>query len=196
MTVKTALLTTIGTIGISSAAMADSASNNTPGGWASTGSYSSAIVLGAVSSIDSIVVNFAHTYSSDLDIQITATNGATFDLWNNNGWFNNFGTSSTNDLAVCLPVNYWFGATGIPNSTYFSGSPNPIPGGQANQIAANTWTLGALAAGTYTITMSDTVGGDGANILGWTINYTAVPAPGAMALLGVAGLVGYRRRRS
>ena len=195
MKAKSALIASIATVGIASSAMADSVSNNTPGGWASTGSYSTVIVLPAVTSIDSIVVNFAHTVSSDLDISITGPGGASFDLWNNNGFFNNFGTSASNDLAVNLPAAYWWGQTGIPNSTYFSGSPDPIPSGQANQIAANTWTGGALPAGNYTITMSDTVGGDGANILGWTINYTAVPTPGAMALLGLAGMVGRRRRR-
>jgi MYXO-CTERM domain-containing protein len=38
-------------------------------------------------------------------------------------------------------------------------------------------------------------GGEGGNLYANSFLVTAVPAPGAIALLGVAGLVGARRRR-
>lgn len=38
-------------------------------------------------------------------------------------------------------------------------------------------------------------GGDGGNLYANSLQVTAVPAPGAIALLGVAGIVGVRRRR-
>ena len=52
------------------------------------------------------------------------------------------------------------------------------------------------AAGTWRLHVSDTATGDTGAILQYSLHFTAVPAPGALALLGLAGLAGRRRRRA
>jgi MYXO-CTERM domain-containing protein len=76
-----------------------------------------------------------------------------------------------------------------------------------NPLATNTLNLGSAADNAATVTVRiralvDSVNssnvfqaGGTARIDNVMINGTAVPAPGALALLGVAGLVGSRRRR-
>ena len=56
---------------------------------------------------------------------------------------------------------------------------------------------GNLSAGTYVVLSSTQLpSGTSAAGLSSSLTFTAVPAPGAMALLGAAGLVGGRRRRA
>jgi len=50
-------------------------------------------------------------------------------------------------------------------------------------------------AGTWRVTISDNAGGDTGEVLGVTLTLFNVPAPGAAAVLGLAGLAGLRRRR-
>jgi hypothetical protein len=47
----------------------------------------------------------------------------------------------------------------------------------------------------FKLYVSGAGGGDGGNMYANSFLVTAVPAPGALALLGVAGIVGARRRR-
>lgn len=63
-------------------------------------------------------------------------------------------------------------------------------GGSFGTLASGTTSVN-LAAGTYTFwsDFSNAGSADG------TVNFTFAPAPGAIALLGAAGLVGTRRRR-
>ncbi len=49
--------------------------------------------------------------------------------------------------------------------------------------------------GEYTIYLGDSAGGDEGSLAWWTVTIEyAVPAPGAMALLGLAGFARRRRR--
>ena len=56
-------------------------------------------------------------------------------------------------------------------------------------------TSGTLQAGTYRFQYTNGGGGSQNRTL-FNLSFSAVPAPGAIALLGVAGLVGARRRRA
>jgi MYXO-CTERM domain-containing protein len=57
--------------------------------------------------------------------------------------------------------------------------------------------LGSLSggAGTWSLKFYDWDVDASGTFTGWTLNYNAVPTPGALALLGFAGLIGTRRRR-
>ena len=72
----------------------------------------------------------------------------------------------------------------VPTGTFYSPGDNPI----AEQFV--------LEAGTSSVAFGAAVGPDGGfgGFYG-TIAFTAVPAPGAVALLGLAGIVARRRRR-
>ncbi|MHC4810893.1 MAG: hypothetical protein ACYTEV_11075 [Planctomycetota bacterium] len=148
-----------------------------------------------VASIDSISIDMAHTWGADLIVGIAGdTNGAIFDLLNENA----SSTSGNYDLGLVggdgslgNVAPYEFVEVGTPVGSIGAGD---FLGGLSG-LQANAWTGGALAADTYTLSISDTAGGDGGAIGELTITYT-IPAPGAMALLGLAGLAGTRRRRA
>jgi MYXO-CTERM domain-containing protein len=181
---------------IASGAAADSASNNTQISWAAAATgvvYSQSIALPNLVSIDSIVVNIAHTWVGDLDMVVVGPGGtANLTLLGSAAGFgpsNNLGSGAANSFALTLPYTFAQAGTAWPS-----------PSGTANisnvpVYAATSWIAGPQAAGNYTLTISDLAAGDGGFVNGWTINYT-VPAPGALALMGLAGVVGGRRRRA
>lgn len=148
-----------------------------------------------VASIDSISIDMAHTWGADLIVGIAGdTNGAIFDLLNENNSSNSGNydlglVAGSGALANVAPYEFLESGTpvgSIPNTGFLGG---------LSGLQANAWTGGALAADTYTLSITDAIGGDGGGIGNLTITYT-IPAPGAMALLGLAGLAGTRRRRA
>jgi len=149
--------------------------------------------LPAVASIDSITVDLAHTWGADIDLSVSGTNGSSFVLLNNNTMSGGSGNwdaglvAGNSTLGNVAP--YEFQQTG----TAFSSLTQAMILGGESDIQAQSWTAGPLAAATYTVTYDDQVGGDGGSVGNVTIVYT-VPAPGAMALLGLAGLTSRRRR--
>jgi len=187
------ILSLIAVAGMAGVASADVVTSNVPGSWPATpgtGSYTDTLSVPAAASIDYITFRMSHTWSSDLIISVASTNGATFSLLNRP-------TTGSRDLGVLaggvlVPAEYFFVASGANAWGALAGT--QIPAGAGNSYNALSWTGGPLAAGDYTITMTDTIGGDGAVIEGWSIGYT-VPAPGAAALLGLGGLIVGRRRR-
>ena len=77
-------------------------------------------------------------------------------------------------------------------------SPNnytPDPDGAAG-LGSLAGFDGSTVNGAYTIYIGDSAGGDVGALSWWSvrIEYTEIPAPGALALLGLAGLAGRRRR--
>jgi len=192
MTKTIAIMAILAAAGV---ANADEAISNVAGGWPSspgTGAYTDILSLPAAQSIDFITITMSHTWSNDLVISVTGDNGSTFSLLANPA-------TGSRDLGqldgqgLLIPAQYFFvNGTGV---AFGSVAGLQIPAGAGNSYNAISWTGGALAAGNYTISMSDTVGGDGAVINGWSIGYT-VPAPGALALLGLGGLAVARRRRA
>lgn len=182
----------IAALSLASIASADMVTNTYDITWASgdTGEiFSDAIALPEVASIDAITLDISHTWSADLLITLTSPTGDVFDLMNNNGGNTDMGINAADgSLANVAPYTYLESGSG--NGTFFGGA--PLGGGTYD---ANAWASGGWAAGDWTLSVSDTVGGDGGSIGDVTIMYT-IPAPGALALLGLAGLAGSRRRRA
>ena len=109
----------------------------------------------------------------------------------------------------------------VSGSLFYSGASNlSLVTNSASSHYGNVYFNMDLAAGTYTVTMQDSYGDgwtwnsyqggltiSGSNVSGGvasgtvtgssaSFSFTVLPAPGAMALLGLAGLAGRRRRRA
>jgi MYXO-CTERM domain-containing protein len=151
--------------------------------------------LGAVASVESISLNLATTWGGDFEITLTASDGSSYEFMNDN---QNGGSSTNYDLGqvagdgtLANVATYVFVASGggswDPGATGFAG---------AGTYNANAFPAGGFAAGTWNILVNDDAGGDISSVGNFTMNYTAVPAPGALALLGLGGLAVTRRRRA
>ena len=103
---------------------------------------------------------------------------------------------SLND-SIAFVGGFWDAAPGVggaPGSESGSGPFNGAPGGVAGgPFVLTTGDLYVEIYDTFNDAGVDQIMGPGSTI---TIEYTRIPAPGALALLGVAGLVGIRRKRA
>jgi hypothetical protein len=210
MKAKTALIASIASVGIASAANADVASfsNVTPitiqFGAASV--YPSNIlvsgIVGTVTDINVTLTGFTHPYVYDVDILLVGPTGANIIPMSDIGVF---GTTASNanitldDQGVAFPG----GAGAIPSGNYIptnngAGDPFAAPAPAPSGLTALSTFNGLDPNGTWSLyVMDDFTTDDGSISGGWSIQitYTPVPAPGAMALLGLAGMVGRGRRR-
>lgn len=146
--------------------------------------------LGAVQSIDSVVITLAHSWASDIDFSLTSSAGTVFDLTSDNGAGVDLGDGGS--LLAGVGTYTFVMANGFGNWGQF-GFNLPAPSGTYD---AETWQAGPFTAGTWNILLVDDAGGDDGAVGSVTINYTAVPAPASVALLGLGGLVATRRRRA
>jgi len=161
--------------------------------WTSTGGANVGFALPELLSVKSITLDLAHTWGNDMDIIVTGPGGEVYDLMLNeiadNG-SGNFDMGLVAGSGALANVDaYVFVAPGGGSPTWPGGF---APGGVYD---ANLWHAGSVAAGAWTLVVTDAVAGDGGSVGDLTIVYNVIPAPGALALLGVAGLVSRRRRR-
>lgn len=161
---------------------------------AGPGSASSSIVITDAGSVQDLTVTLTgmnHTWVGDLII--TLSNGSSsIDLINRTG----NGPTSTFGFSWNLDGDYTFDDAAGQS---FEGFGNPgtgvilSSGSYAPEGALSSFNGGSLA-GTWTLSISDNATGDTGGLSGWTL--TNVPAPSAVALLGLGGLVAGRRRRA
>ncbi len=161
--------------------------DNAPGGG------SSAIVIGSGGNVQDLTVTLlgaTHTWVGDLTISLS-NGSSTVNLAARPG----VGGGSTFGFAWNLAGDYTFadGAAQTWASIGAQTSAFNLPSGTyAPAQALSTFNGGSLA-GTWTLRIVDAAGGDTGGIQGWTL--TNVPAPSALALLGLGGVVAGRRRR-
>lgn len=161
--------------------------------------YQTTFDLPAIQSIDSAYFDFAHSFLSDMHLTLQAPNGDLFlfargrDAANEPPYNAPFDGGDLGDGGSELAgvERYFFAENGsVWNDG--DGGTAPLPGDTHESI---DWFSGPYAAGSWTLTVEDAwdTADDGAlGSLG--VNYT-VPAPGAVALLGLGGLAAIRRRR-
>lgn len=170
--------------------------DNNPGGIVST------IVVGdsfQITDLSFAIVGLTHTWAGDLVATVThVDSGISIDLFNRVGRVNTgFGDSSD------FGGTYVFGdgeAGDLWAAAAAAGGTAIIPGGGYRTTGANSSAFTSILAlfagvnvsGTWQLKISDLAAGDTGGFEGWEIR--AVPAPGALALLGLAGLAGRRRR--
>ena len=166
---------------------------------ASTGGLAGAMVsdtfsLGAVASIDSVSMDLSATWGGDFTITLVAPDLTTFVFMQQEDDQSTFGGSfdmgaAAGNGSIGNTATYVFvesGGIAIWNTDSFA---------EAGTYDANTWQTGGWAAGDWTFSVSDNADGDEASIGSVAINYT-IPAPGALALLGLGGIAAGRRRRA
>ncbi len=163
---------------------------------------SSVTVLNDVKSVKSITfTDLRHTWIGDVHIVLTTPN-ARYNVFvrggsvaGSVGWSDNFlGNYTFADGGVAVPGGVG-SANNIASGTYAWGF-NSAQWTNGNLGIFNSSAAGISgSAGTWSIQIYDWVGADSGSLLSWTLNVNEVPAPGAAALFGLAGLAGLRRRR-
>jgi hypothetical protein len=171
-------------------------------GTAPLGGFTHTFSLPDIQSVNEICLDISHSWGNDLDIWIDAPGGGSFDF---DLMFNELSTTATGNFDLGTAVSpagaaaafhfgnvatYRFNAVGANNWI----APYSAPG----LYNANAWLAGPIAAGTWTLRVEDTVGGDGGAIGNLKIGYSQVPEPSSLllALMGLSPIGLIRRRRS
>ena len=142
--------------------------------------------LGAVSSIDSVVIELTHSWAADIDLTLAAPGGSIFDLTTDNG-----GSAGLGDGSSAL--------SGVATYTFVeSGGLDVETISSAGIYTAETWQSGPFAAGDWTLLLVDDADFDAGAVGNVTINGTlaSVPEPSttAFVLISSAFLLGRRKR--
>lgn len=165
-----------------------------------------------ISDID-VTIGMSHTWVGDLTIKVVSPGGMVLTLLSRPG----FAELADDGVGCCgdsSDLGFAFGITyddASPNSAELMGStiisgligdpangspdnyfPNP---GAGPGVALSDFN-GLNALGNWTLYIGDSVSADTGVLDRWSMTITTIPAPGALALLGMAGLVSRRRRRS
>ena len=168
------------------------------------GIFTSEIVVGDSVELADITVTLNglnHTWAGDLIISISHSGGASSDLVHRVGRVGGTGFGDSSDYAGDYSFNDGFGDD-LWAAAAGAGGGDPIPGGDYfatgegsdAQISLLSVFGGIDISGTRTLTISDNAGGDTGSLGGWTLDVVPVPAPAAIAVLGLAGLAPRRRR--
>jgi MYXO-CTERM domain-containing protein len=185
MKAKSALIAAVASVGIANAAQAATLFVNLTGFSSNTGFPTAGTTTSVNIGAGSTITNVAFT-------------GITFEA---------FGPSYASEFVVGITSGvapftnpYW--ESQVPGSLDAPGITGPVtanfnnPGLYASTEGFATAT-GNVTVYCYELFNDSSVNPDATvSSGGITITYTAVPAPGALALLGLAGIVGGRRRRS
>ncbi|NNM26445.1 MAG: hypothetical protein HKO59_10765 [Phycisphaerales bacterium] len=139
---------------------------------------------------DVVLQGFSHTWAGDLIITLEH-GGTTVTLLDRPG----NPESTFGDSADFDGSDYTWTDTGFVYDADLFGStvPSADPFAPTGGALANF--DGMNVGGDWTLSISDNAGGDTGSLGGWSFTANLIPAPGALALLGLAGVVGRRRRR-
>ena len=184
----------------------DNAYNGTLGSMVSDSISVTGHTGGNLVSLITVDITLSHTWTGDLVIALGTPNGQILGLVSRPG-FDEVGDGT----GCCGNNGDWFSGA---SASFFDGGANSgeslfnVSGGETFFAAPEATVAflgsepdfaalnGQLANGSWTLYVGDAAGGDVGVFESWTINITSIPAPGALALLGMAGLVSRRRRRS
>jgi len=147
-----------------------------------------------------VILDFSHTWVGDLVFKIEAPTGAVVFLMSRPGYSEPAddgsgccGTSSDAFLGTAYEID---DAAGTSSEAFAGGGPGVFHSSGFSESHGLSSLTGIDPNGTWTVYIGDGAGGDVGIYDGYTLQITSVPAPGAIALLGAAGLISRRRRRN
>ena len=149
---------------------------------------------GTIESLKSVSLDIFHTWAGDISITLEH-NGTTVTLLDRPGF-----PQTANGIADDFTNGgggaglYAFVESGGLTFPEVGGNGSLAEGAYNSQDTLQDF-VGMDKQGTWTLTVGDGQGGDIGFVDGWHLTLNNVPAPGALALLGLAGLAGNRRRR-
>jgi len=162
-------------------------------------------MLPAITSFDSISLELAHTFGSDVQIELVDPTSATTVIIVGQGEVDpvgaphddgsDLGDTMGNPGLLANVVNYELVATASPLFMDHSGGDVLAAG----IYGADAWVTGVFAAGNWTVRILDAWDtGDTGSIGDVSVSFTPVPEPGtiALAVLAMGSVLGLRRRRS
>ena len=154
----------------------------------------------SITSVEVTLTGLTHTWIGDLNARLTSPSGTVFPL------FVRVGSSIATSAGAAGDFNGTYRFTDSASRTLWAVAPGPsfvmtVPSGAYRTSAALTGAAtslnGAFAGqnsnGNWRLTISDNLFADIGRLESWTLSI--VPAPGSLAIFGVAGLVAARRRR-
>ncbi|MBM4113038.1 MAG: hypothetical protein FJ253_06645 [Phycisphaerae bacterium] len=186
-------------------------SNSIPASGLFTSSVNSTDV-GTITSVKMVTLtSLVHTWVGDLQVALISPNGTRVNL------FSRFGVTSATGFGSSKDLNGNYGFTdgiGSPAwnpvagaGNYASGTYNRVTNTNAATVQIgtvsgvqginnNTYASlnGGASNGTWTLEIRDFGNGDVGTLGSWTLEFNFIPAPGAIALLGLAGMTARRRR--
>lgn len=156
----------------------------------------------------SITFSPEHTWAGDLIATLSHDDGSTTvtaDLFRRMGKLSSSGTdygrqddlNGTYNLSDTFGTSFWSApaTTGNIAPGDYRAFTNTFNGSPGAWVSLDSIFGGRTLAGTWTLKIVDSANGDNGSVSAWSITNTPVPAPGALALLGLAGLASARRRR-
>jgi hypothetical protein len=146
------------------------------------------------------LTNINHTFTDDIGALLVGPIGGKlilFDGPGSGGTTNGPWTWTFDDAASAALPN-----SGAMSSGTFKPGQNqwndvfsaPAPAGPYSTSFATAF-AGTNGNGTWSLYIQDFVGGDAGSVESWSLNFV-VPTPGTLTLLGLAGMIGRRRRRA
>jgi subtilisin-like proprotein convertase family protein len=163
---------------------------------------SSILVAGlgaAIADVNVTITGLSHTWPDDIDLLLVGPTGVTTVLMSDAGGSTDVvGVTYTFSDGSPLMLDAAVNPSGTYGPTNFAGAadiwPAPAPVGPYG--AALSGYNGLSGNGTWSLFVADNAAGDVGSIAGgWSLTIKLVPAPGALAMIALAGLIRPRRRR-
>ena len=147
---------------------------------------------GIIKDVKELFLDIEHTWVGDLRITLTHKDSGTTALLLDRPGVPDSTFGNSDDLAGLY--TFIDGGDVFPETTQPDGS-GLVPNGAYSGVDSLSVFEGLNKFGTWSLVIEDNAGGDTGALFAWGFTVNNIPAPGALALLGVAGLAGTRRRR-
>ena len=154
--------------------------------------------LGSIEDLNLDLYGLSHSWIGDLQISLTHTafeGDVVTVLAVDRPGFTGTGFGDSSDLEGDYNIDDEAGTSLAVAAAALDGSTSIAPGAYSGSNSLASFD-GRSVAGTWTLTILDNASGDNGALQEWGLTITVIPAPGALAVAGLGGLVTARRRRA